>query len=106
MKTAPGRHALKAPSDKSRLENQVCFLLLSQPPSEVVGLLALQEAVSTLSESHCGLSVTLNAARAWVAAETKPSFLFLSCSEASISGCWRGSQAIHHREAQDLHLLS
>lgn len=69
-----------------------CVFCSSPGFSPIVGLLAPQGAVSTFSENHCGLSATLNAVRAWVAAETKLSFLFLALHRNLHCACWRGSQ--------------
>lgn len=76
----------------------MCFCCSARFPP-VVGLLAPQGVVSTLSESHCGLSGTLNAVRVWVAAETKPIFP-LPCPALKPAG--EAARATHHREAPRL----
>lgn len=76
-----------------------CVFFFSPRFPLVMGLLAPQEAMSTLSESHFGLSVTLNAVRVWVAAETKPSFPFLVLQRSLHLHCaGEAARATHHRE--------
>lgn len=93
-------------NDKSRLESQVCFLLLSPLPSDCGIVVPAGSHVHFMRKSS-GLSVTLNAVRVWVAAGTKPFFLFLVLqSSLHLHRAGEVARATHHRKSQDLHLLS
>lgn len=75
MKVASRSHAFKS---KQTREEQIGKLdLLSAELLSSLRRLALQDAASTSSKSHCRPSVALNAVRAWEDMEAKPLLLLL-----------------------------
>ena len=75
------------------MESGVCFLLSSSLPQ---ACWSLQDAVSTSSKSHRRPSVSLNAVRAWAAAETKPFLLRAPHLGCIVPAVWGGGGAARH----------